>query len=241
MQIGDLNTRSPFEGFPRTIVDEDPKDGSALKHTTDAAYQGPWLARISDFTKNLLAVTSAGGALYAGVHFDAPTWATISAAIALPIATFTACHFGLPKIIRRSRRVVFTPEHVVVFGLVKVTKFDRSLPHSFSLHDHMKKDREEQQLSVWETKHARKWWGWARKRYLGNCYHIAFQYMGQRHDLMTVYSYEIANKILTRLKANDEAMEAKTGNGRGQALKPEDEWVDQSGELDNPDLFGSAL
>jgi hypothetical protein len=63
--------------------------------------------------------------------------------------------------------------------------------------------------------------------------------MGQRHDLMTVYRHETASKILARLKASDEAMESKVGGGRGQALKPEDEWADQSGTLVTSADFGN--
>jgi len=238
MDVADLKARTPFEGFPRTIVLEDCDDGAPIKHIVTPRFQGPWLARVSDLIKWTLSIATAGGALYAGLHYDAPAWATMTGLVAAPSATFAASHFGLPKIITRSGRVIFTPEHFVHFGLIKVHKFDRSLPHSFALFNHHKAEREEERLSFKESKRAGKWWAWSPKRYYGNSYYVAFQYMGQRHDLMVVHKHKIAAQILARLKACDDAMEAKVGGGRGQALKPEDEWSDQPGNLDSPDLFG---
>lgn len=222
---------SPFSGFPRTIVEENCKDGVSLKHITNPRFQGPWLAKISDAVKWLSATSAAGGALYVGLQYDISYLALAASTVAAPAITFVACHFGLPHVITRSARVMFTPEHFVHLGLFKVRKYDRSLPHSFALFAHRKADREEERLSYKESKSAGRWWQGAPKRYYGNSYHIAFQFMGQRHDLMTVYRHETASKILARLKASDEAMESKVGGGRGQALKPEDEWADQSGVL----------
>lgn len=235
-----LAARTPFEGFPRTIVEEGHADGTALKHTTTPRYQGPWLARISDWLRAGLTLVSVGAASYAGLQLNSHDPVMISSLVAAPFATYAACHFGLPKLIRRSARVVFTPDHFIHYGLIKPKVFDRSLPHSFALFTHRKADREEERLSYKESKSAGRWWQGARKRYYGNSYHIAFQYMGQRHNLMTVYQHEIASKILARLKANDEAVEAKVGGGRGQALKPEDEWVDQSGSLDGFEVLGEG-
>jgi len=232
-------TRSPFEDFPRTIVEENGDEGIALKHTTIPRFQGPWLAKISDATKWIASFGAATGAVYASAQLEASPWMTLISACAAPATTFTACHFGLRHIVARTSRVMFTPEHFIHFGFLKVRKYDRSLPHSFALFAHRKAGREEERLSYKESKSAGRWWQRAPKRYYGNSYHIAFQYMGQRHDLMTVYRHETASKILARLKASDEAMESKVGGGRGQALKPEDEWADQSGTLVTSADFGN--
>lgn len=222
---------SPFAGYPRTIVEENCSDGTVLKHTTLPRFQGPWLAKISDVTTWLATLAAGSGSLFASIEYELHGWLLAASVTAASTATFAAGHFGLRHVIARTSRVVFTPDQFIHFGFFRAKTFDRSLPHSFALFTHRKADREEQKLSFKERRSSGKWWARSPKRYYGNSYHIAFQYMGQRHDLMTVYRHEVASKILARLKANDEAVEAKVGGGRGQALNPQDEWADQSGAL----------
>lgn len=91
--------------------------------------------------------------------------------------------------------------------------------------------REEQILSYRESKRKRHWWPWPAKRYLGQSYHLSFDYLNQHNEIMTVFRRAHAHRMLARLNAVKHVMENEAGHGAGQALSPERDWSAQPGDL----------
>jgi hypothetical protein len=71
----------------------------------------------------------------------------------------------------------------------------------------------------------------APKRYFDESFHIIFDYMGQRFDVVTVYDEKRATAIATRLMACDKLMDTKNQMGEGEALNPGDQWGKAPGSL----------
>lgn len=70
-----------------------------------------------------------------------------------------------------------------------------------------------------------------KQRWYANSFHVSFDYLGQRNDIMTVYGQKEAVAIATRLKACDDVLDALARRGQGTPLTPADEWGDQPGAI----------
>ena len=110
--------------------------------------------------------------------------------------------------------------------------YDRRLPHKFALilHDKTQAEKDANELAVRQGQaHGQVI---APKRYYGDSFHLSFEYLGQRNDVLTVYGHKEALEILNRLKACDEVLDGEIHMGDGTALDPEDQWTDQPGGID---------
>ena len=220
---------SALSGGPQTT--ETINDQGEQEITVSPASLTPLRARLVDW----LAVGSgfmAGVAGIAGaIHFGLDPLAGFGVAIAAPVFGYFGGKEMFQDLLQKRTCVVFTPEQFIVHGLFGERRFDRNLPSKFTLYVHDKARREEEILSFKENRPGRKWWMRPPKRYYGQSFHLSFDYLDQRHDLMTIYGRKNAQIILARLKACDEVMNGYAGKGNGQALEPESDWAPQSGEL----------
>ena len=70
-----------------------------------------------------------------------------------------------------------------------------------------------------------------KRRYYQDSYHLAFEYVGQRNDVATIYGRPEAQAVLARMKSVDEVMTAHANRGDGTPLRPQQEWVEQPGAI----------
>jgi len=223
---------TPTDGFPRTHVIKS-SDDSPDKHLIEALYLTPMGARVADKLSLLLGIASIVAVIKASAYFEPTGWITCAALIAVPIATAFGARKALYTLLRRPKSVMFTPDGFEVHGFFRTKVYKRDISHSFSIRQHHKAEREDAICNFFEYRLP--WFLILKpfKRYLGDAYYVSFEYMGQRNNLMLVYKHKTAEKILNRLNACDRIMDGSVGNGRGEVLRPEDEWPTQTGSLAN--------
>lgn len=149
----------------------------------------------------------------------------------MPLLTFDMFQRGYAGLFARRREVRFTETTFAVRKGRQWETFDRRLQHRFAIlpHDRSQEERDEHE----HAKQKASLGGRAimPKRYYANSFHVVFEYLGQRHDIMEVYGPREAHTILTRLIACDSIMDAQMKNGRGMALAPADEWGPSPGDI----------
>lgn len=224
-------TQSPFEGNPETTKSTD-SQGRA-NYTVLIRAMTPRLAKLADWLSGAAALAAGVAGIKFAFDLPDPNTAQVLALLALPLPGYFAARAGLYEIMQARVRVVFTPETFTIERpLMGKKKFDRHMPHKFALYHHRKADREEERLSYKEGKRQRHWWSWKLKRYFGKSYHLSFNYLDQRNQIITIYKHEKAHEILSRLNAVRQVMDNEMSKGMGQALSPEEEWADQAGGLE---------
>jgi hypothetical protein len=109
--------------------------------------------------------------------------------------------------------------------------YDRTLTHRFMMMKH-DKARDERELHDRQKLRAQKRGDIiAPKRYFDESFHIIFDYMGQRVDVVTVYDQKRATAVAARLKACDKVMDTKNQMGEGEVLNPGEQWGQAPGNL----------
>ena len=224
--------RHPFEGKPltREVTDEN----GNLRFEVTAQVLTPLLARIAD----QLALWTAGAVtalliLYVMNHD--PT---------LPVLLFAASTWFLHplfklawrKSLRRNVHMVIAEEEFRFRGWAGWRSFDRKLQHRFALilHDKARRERDRHELEERKAQQSKKII--KKRRYYQESYHLAFEYVGQRNDVATIYGRPEAQAVLARLKGVDEVMTAHANRGGGTPLRPQQEWVEQPGAIpETPD------
>ncbi|MEO1660111.1 MAG: hypothetical protein AAFR51_03925 [Pseudomonadota bacterium] len=230
--------RSPFAGGPDTH-ETTLEDGTQQITVVPSAIT-PLRAKFADWLSWMATLTAISFCIY---FLREVTIGSSEEALAIylsPFAAYFLTKFVLYRALKKSVRVVYTPDRLSIHKVLGVKRFDRAMPHSFALYHHEKKDREEELLSYREKKRAGWWFSRSPKRYCGKSFYISFEYMGQRNDVMLVYKRKTAQQIIARLKACDEVMDGYRGNGRGHTLSPEDEWTDQAGSFETVGSGGGA-
>ncbi len=148
-----------------------------------------------------------------------------------PVIVYLVVRFGFYEILKTSMCVVFTTEHITIKNTYSEKHFDRHQPHSFALYSHDKAEREEKRLSYLESKSKRRWWKGARKRYYNRSAVLSLEYFEQRNDIRVVFGAKECRSFLTRLRACDQIITRCAVKGSEQALCPESDWPEQSGDL----------
>lgn len=134
-------------------------------------------------------------------------------------------------LLRKETEIIITPEEFRFRSWKGWRTYDRQLPHKFALIPH-DKARAEKEAHDLETRREQARGQFVSKtRYYGESYHLSFEYLGQRNDVLTIHGRKEALAVLARLKACDEVMDAEARMGDGIALDPEDQWSDQPGEI----------
>ena len=159
------------------------------------------------------------------------TWAAASLGpwIALPFLSK-----GFRALLARTTFVIFTPERFSVRCFWGWKHFDRAMPHDFSLIPHDRAFRERERLAYWDHKWQRFWWTLPITRYYGESYHLSFNYLGERNDLITVFGRRKALAMQARLKACGDILDGEMGKRDGVATQPHYDWSDLPGDLPPP-------
>ena len=132
--------------------------------------------------------------------------------------------------------MVITAEEFRFRGWAGWRSFDRKLQHRFALilHDKARRERDRHELEERKAQQSKKII--KKRRYYQESYHLAFEYVGQRNDVATIYGRPEAQAVLARLKGVDEVMTAHANRGGGTPLRPQQEWVEQPGAIpETPD------
>lgn len=132
--------------------------------------------------------------------------------------------------LKKETQIILTAELFMVKRWGGWKKYDRSLEHSIYMiaHDKSKVEAEVidhniQRGNVTSAAH--------KMRYYSNSHHICLNYLGTRHDILTVMGHKEAVAILARLTLCDETINAQTGMGDGVPLNPAEQWNNQTGDI----------
>jgi len=223
------NIRSPFAGKPKTVQTVD-SNGAPLFIVSPRVLT-PFRAKAADILTPLAALA---GTIYAVLQVFAMPDANVLhwlAALAGPSFVGVILNPGVRWLFRKRSHIILGVNQVSLRRRFGTKIYDRQLPHKFSLIEHDKaldeKDAHEFQIMAAQTKRKA-----VRKvRYYTESWHLSFDYLGQRNDLMTIFGRKSAQAVLARLKAIDEVLDSAASKGQGTPLSPQDEWGEQPGQI----------
>ena len=138
---------------------------------------------------------------------------------------------ALYGVFRVETRVVFTPTEFRVLRKGRWDVYNRTLSHSFVMlpHDKGRTEREANARRAQAEQAKGRYPSYPR--FYDDSFHIVFNYMGHRHDVVTVFQEKRALAVAARLKACDAFMDNVAGMGNAQPMQAQEEWDDQPGKL----------
>jgi hypothetical protein len=221
--------RSPFSGKPATrqVLDRN----GAPAFDVQPRVLTPVRAMAANWLTGLGVVAGLGHSLAVVAATPNPDSGLLTAALVVPLAGGFVLYEALRSLLRKRVRMMLTLEQFSVKTLFGWKHYDRLLPHRFALfqHDWM---RAEQELAEFHAAQAQMKRKVIRKpRWYASSFHLSFDYLGQRNDVVTVYGPKEATAIVTRLNACDSVLDALARRGQGTPLTPADEWGDQPGAI----------
>jgi hypothetical protein len=184
-----------------------------------------------------LAVLNAYGILYLGFHFTnahmPQNWVLgfMALSIVAALSMFPLVLFWR-FLLKKKTRMVMTADRFSAQTWRGWKNFDRTLPHKFAViaHDKAQAEQEQHDLKIREAQARGRII--SKTRYYGQSFHIVFEYVGQRHDVLTVFGQKQALAVAARLKACDGVLDRKARMGEGVALDPDDQWDRGPGDID---------
>ncbi|MES9948966.1 MAG: hypothetical protein ABW118_08410 [Candidatus Thiodiazotropha sp.] len=218
-----------FEGSPKTrqIIDRAGRIGFEISPLTLT----PVRAMVANGTAAALTVgLAATNLFFLESHQLTHDWQHI-ALLGAPVAAYPFLKFTLPRLFKTRTKIILTPSQISFKRGGRKKAYDRTMPHSYSILEHDKTRREQQSHELAVRRAQAEGEIIAKTKYYGDSFHICFNPIGQRQDILTVFGRKPALAILMRLKACDEIIEAHAGLGDGLALTPDPEWIPQPGDL----------
>lgn len=221
--------RSPFAGFPATRQHKD--KGGNLTFTVTPLVLTPLRARAADFLGGVSAAALLIGGVYVVSHLPGATGGHWLASLLAPWLGYHLFKAIWRYLLRKETRIVLTADEFRVWTWRGWKIFDRQIPHKFAAirHDKTVAERERNELEIRKAQAAGKII--SKTRYYGESFHLSYEYLDQRNDVMTIFGQKEARAVRDRLKAIDEVLNAAMRKGDGIALDPEQEWNDQPGEI----------
>ena len=221
--------RSPFAGFPAASLSYD-RSGAPEFHI-EPRILTPIRAVVLRTVSDLAIFAGIGGGLWAAFSAENPNVWMFAAAVIIPIALERAIYRTLESFIRKRVRMCLTLDRFGIRKWYGWRHFDRQLPHRFAVlpHDWTQAEQDVEELRQQEMQLKRQ--PTLRYRLYGESFHLSFDYLGQRNDLMTVYGQKDAVAVATRLKACDDVLDAFMQRGHGTPLDPGKEWSQQPGAI----------
>lgn len=228
-----MTTVSPYHGFPAThqILDRNGKRAFVIQ----PCYLTPLAARAVLFTANLLAISlMLLGFSFLADHPELSGWLWI-VAFSAPWLLRPLLEEFMTIVFRKTKTMMLTELTFEVRGVLGRKIYDRTLGHKFSLvgHDYTQAEKRYHEHVVRQA--AQKGKVIAKSPIFGESFHLSYDFLGQRNDVLTVYGQKTALAIVTRLKACDEVLNNQMGGGDGFPTRPEDQWSDQPGDIPEND------
>lgn len=221
--------RSPFAGKPATrqVVDRN----GAPAFDVQPRVLTPVRAMAASWLTGLGVVAGLGYGLAGVASAPNPDSGMLTAAFVVPVIGGFVLYGALRSLLRKRVRLVFTLERFSVKTLFGWKHYDRLLPHRFALLQHDWTQAEQEQKQFQAAQEQRQGKLIKQRLWYGKSFHVSFDYVGQRNDVLTVYGPKEAMAIVTRLNACDNVLDALVRRGQGTPLTPADEWGDQPGEI----------
>ena len=221
---------SPFDGKPLTEQFADESGNTAFRVTPQALT--PLRVKLAEFLAGISVLGLMSGGFYALVDAHHPTDWFWGAAFFGPLLAYPLLNWFWRLFLYKETQLVMTTDKFKFLSWKGWQSYDRKLPHRFALvlHDKTQDEKDAHDLAVRQGQaHGQVI---APKRYYTDSYHLSFEYLGQRNDVLTVYGHKEALEILARLKACDEILDGVARMGDGIALDPEDQWNNQPGGIE---------
>ncbi|MCP8685950.1 hypothetical protein [Marinobacterium sedimentorum] len=227
-----MQVRSPFDGFPETHQYE--KDGK-LTFTVKPRILTPLAAKTAD----LLTAASLcfwGFGLFISAEDQAINnlWGWLLYWGSL-FALYPVFRWLWQSMLKTEKTLVLDADEFRVGGIFSGAGYNRKLAHSFALIRHDKTKVEQMQHEYEVRKASAQGKVIMKKPYYAESFHLIFEYMGQRNDVLDIYGHKEALAVVTRLKAIDDVLGGITQGGQGTTLEPEDQWETGPGDLDDWD------
>jgi hypothetical protein len=221
--------RSPFAGRPATRQVFDRNGAPAFD--VQPRVLTPVRAMAASWLTGLGVIAGLGNNLADVANTPNPDTGMLTAALVVPLVGGFVLYGALRSLLRRRIRLMLTLEQFSVKTLFGWKHYDRLLPHRFALlqHDWTQAEQEQAELQAAQAQMQRK--VVRRARWYANSFHLSFDYLGQRNDVLTVYGPKEAMAIVTRLNACDNVLDALARRGQETPLTPADEWGDQPGAI----------
>ena len=216
---------SPFHGKPTTELFTD-KNGNTAFRITPLAIT-PQRVKFAEFlaAMSALGLSWGGFQILSGIpHPEDWLWPAL---LLGPWLSYPILNWLWRCILQTETRIEMTTDEFKFRSWSGWKTYDRKLPHKLSLipHDKAQEEKDEHDLTIRQGQPT------IRKRYFGDSYHLSYDYLGQRNDVLTVFGYKDALTILARLKACDERLDQLASMGDGIALDPEEQWDNQPGGI----------
>jgi len=224
------NIIHPFHGRPPTRQDIGP-DGK-LRFTVTPRELTPRGAKAADALASMCMVALAVTLFHIGnADYVMPPATLVLLILATTWLWYTPFSLLWRFLLKQETRIEMTPERFSVLSWLGCRHFDRTLPHKFAVivHDTAKAEEEKHTLEIRQAQAAGRIIG--KTRYYGESFHIVFEYVGQRHDVLTVFGQKEALAVAARLKACDGVLDQQAGLGEGLALNPEEQWTPGPGDI----------
>jgi hypothetical protein len=224
---------SPFAGKPATRQVTDRNGAPAFD--VQPRVLTPVRAMAANWLTGIGVVAGLGFGLVGVASAPNPDSGMLTAALVVPVVGGFVLYGALRSVLRKRFHLIFTLEQFSVKGLFGWKHYDRLLPHRFALlqHDWAQAEQEQAEFQAAQAQMQRK--VIRRARWYANSFHVSFDYVGQRNDVLTVYGQKEAMAIVTRLNACDNVLDALVRRGQGTPLAPEQEWGDQPGAIPEND------
>jgi hypothetical protein len=227
MQPIGRRVRYPFDGKPRTIEETDDNGNPAFR--VIARVQTPLRAKLAD---KLGETTTAALILLAGLlilnHDWPPTALLFAASIWFLHPLFEK---AWREAIKRNVEMVVAADQFSFRRWMRWISIDRVLPHRFALvvHDLARQERDKHELEALKAQKSGKIV--QPRRYYQDSYHLCYELLGQRNDITEICGRPDAQAVLMRLRAIDDAINARARRSDGTAIRPGDQWVEQPGAI----------
>lgn len=227
-----MKVKSPFDGFPETRQHE--KDGK-LTFTVKPRVLTPIAAKAADY------LTIASLSYWAFCLFIAAEdqsisslwgWGLYWGSLLLFYPVFL---WFWQSLLKTGNTLELDEEEFRIGGLFSCEKYNRKLPHSFALIQHDKTKTEQMKHEFEVRKENARGNVIMKKPYYAESFHLTYEYLGQRNDVLEIYGHKEALAVVARLKAIDDVLGGITLGGQGIPLKPEDQWETGPGDLDDWD------
>ena len=221
--------RSPFAGKPRTWQTTDRRGNPAFH--VEPRILTPFRAMMVNFMTSVSVVAGIGYGLLNVANASNPDGGMLASAVIIPLVGGIMLRQTLNSFFRKRVRMTLTEQRFSVRGFFGWKHYDRQLPHRFALipHDWLQAEQASNEYQMQKAQLSRK--PFQKQRWYADSFHVSFDYLGQRNDIMTVYGQKEAVAIATRLKACDDVLDAFARRGQGTPLNPADEWGDQPGAI----------
>jgi hypothetical protein len=221
--------RSPFAGKPATRQVADHNGAPAFD--VQPRVLTPVRAMAASWLTGLGVVAGLGYGLAGVASAPNPDSGMLTAAFVVPVVGGFVLYGALRTLLRKRFRLMLTLDQFSVKTLFGWKHYDRLLPHRFALlqHDWTQAEQEQQEFQAAQAQMQGKLV--RRARWFAKSFHLSFDYLGQRNDVLTVYGPKEAMAIVTRLNACDNVLDALAHRGQGTPLTPADEWGDQPGAI----------